>query len=110
MVVSKMYPRGIQLRNRRSVSNVALMSEVLWASSKISEHNLKISENSPHIWFFKFLTLAWVSCSAEKSNTSSDKSLRMTMLFSHNDKFVFDDSTSSEMNVGQLCGHSCFRI
>ena len=63
--VSKMYPRGIQLRNLSRVSRVALMSDVFCASSRISEHNLKISENSPHIWFFRFLTLAWVICSAE---------------------------------------------
>ena len=34
----------------------------------------------------------------------------MTMLFSHRAKFVLQDSTSSGMNVGQLCGHSCFKI
>lgn len=34
----------------------------------------------------------------------------MTMLFSQRAKFVLHDSTSSGMNVGQLCGHSCFKI
>ena len=32
------------------------------------------------------------------------------MLFSQRERFVFDDSTSSGMKVGQLCGHSCFKI
>jgi len=32
------------------------------------------------------------------------------MLFSHRARFVLQDSTSSGMNVGQLCGHSCFKI
>ena len=32
------------------------------------------------------------------------------MLFSHRERFVLQDSTSSGMNVGQLCGHSCFKI
>ena len=32
------------------------------------------------------------------------------MLFSQRAKFVLHDSTSSGMKVGQLCGHSCFKI
>jgi hypothetical protein len=32
------------------------------------------------------------------------------MLFSQRARFVLQDSTSSGMNVGQLCGHSCFKI
>ena len=110
MVVSKMYPSGIQFKNRSKVSRVAFINEVFCASSRISEHNLKISENSPHIWFFKFFVLACVICSAEKSKISSERSLRITMLFSHNERFDFDDSTSSGMNVGQLWGHSCLSI
>ena len=31
-------------------------------------------------------------------------------MFSQSDRLVFEDSTSSGMNAGQLCGHSCFRI
>ena len=32
------------------------------------------------------------------------------MLFSHREQFVLKDSMSSGVNVGQLCGHSCFKI
>ena len=38
-----------------------------------------------------------IICSAEKSKISSDSNLRMTMLFSHRVRLVFDDSTSSGM-------------
>ena len=48
--------------------------------------------------------------SLEKSNTSSDSSFRICMLFSQMTSPVFDASTSSGMNPAQLCGHSCFRI
>jgi len=46
ILVSKIYPRGIQFKNRSSVSRVALISEVFWASSRTSQHSLKISLNS----------------------------------------------------------------
>jgi len=32
------------------------------------------------------------------------------MLFSHREQFVLKDSISSGVNIGQLCGHSCFKI
>ncbi len=48
--------------------------------------------------------------SAEKSKISSDNNLKITMLFSHKGSEVLDDATISVMNVGQLCGHSCFKI
>jgi hypothetical protein len=32
------------------------------------------------------------------------------MLFSQMGSEVFDDATISEIKLGQLCGHSCFRI
>lgn len=34
----------------------------------------------------------------------------MSMLFSQRVSFVFEALTMSEMNDGQLCGHSCFTI
>jgi len=49
IVVSKMYPSGIQFKNRRRVSKVALINDDFCASSRTSEQSLKISENSPHI-------------------------------------------------------------
>lgn len=49
IVVSKMYPSGIQFKNLRRVSKVAFINDDFWASSKTSEQSLKISENSPHI-------------------------------------------------------------
>lgn len=110
IVVSKMYPSGIQFKNRRRVSRVALISDDFLASSRTSEQSLKISENSPHIWFLRFLIFVCVICSAEKSNISSERSFKITMLFSHSERLVLDDSTSSVIKVGQLCGHSCLRI
>ena len=110
IVVSNIYPRGIQFKNRRRVSRVALISEVFCASSRTSEQSLKISENSPHIWFLRFFILVCVICSAEKSKISSDRSFMMTMLFSHSERLVLEDSTSSVMKFGQLWGHSCLRI
>ena len=50
-----------------------------------------------------------VMASLLKSNTSSLKSFRMFMLFSHNTSLVLLAPTRSLMKVGQLCGHSCFK-
>jgi hypothetical protein len=44
--VSKMYPRGIQLRNRSIASSVALIRLGLSAFSSTSTDRLKTSENS----------------------------------------------------------------
>lgn len=78
------------------------MSVCFCAFSRTSEHNRKISANSPHMEFFSSFVFAMVICSAEKSNISSDKSRRMTMLFSHSGMLVLDEVTISGMNVGQL--------
>lgn len=69
-----------------------------------------MEENSLHMVLFRFFALADVIWSWEKSNTSSDRSRRITMLFSHIDRLVRHEETISLMKVGQLCGHSCFRI
>ena len=108
--VSKIKPSGIQFKNRSIVSSVALISEGFVAFSSTSVHNWNTSPNSPQNWFFRFRALAWVICSAEKSNTSSDKRRRMAILFSQIDKEPRDDDTISGMKFGQLCGHSCLRI
>lgn len=105
-----MYPSGIQFKNRRRVSKVALINDDFIPSAKTSEQSLKISENSPHIWFLRFLIFVCVICSAEKSKISSESSFKIIILFSQSDRLVLDDSTSSVMKLGQLCGHSCFRI
>ena len=110
MDVSKMKPNGIQLRKRRRVSRVFRIRDALWAFCRTSKHNWKMSLNSPHNEFFRFLIFSWVMDSAEKSKISSDNILKITMLFSHKDREVLDDATISVMNVGQLCGHSCFKI
>ena len=48
-LVSKIYPSGIQFRNRNSVSKVTLMRLCFWAFCKISSQSWKMLENSPHI-------------------------------------------------------------
>ena len=108
--VSKMYPRGIQFKNRNNVSSVALIRLGLLALSKISLQSLKISENSLHIVCLSVFVFACVICSAEKSKISSERSLRMIMLFSHSVRLVREDATISGMNDGQSLGHACFRI
>jgi hypothetical protein len=108
--VSKIYPRGIQYRNLNNVSRVALIKLGLFAFSSTSLHKLKISPNSAHILCFNALVFACVICSAEKSKISSDKSLRMTMLFSQRDRDVREEATISGMKDGQSLGHACFRI
>ena len=67
----------------------------------------KISEKSALKLSLSFFALALVISSREKSKTSSERSFKMIMLFSHSVSFVFDALTMSEMNDGQLCGHSC---
>jgi hypothetical protein len=108
--VSKIYPRGIQYRNLNNVSRVALIKLGLFAFSSTSLHKLKISPNSAHMLCFNALVLACVICSAEKSKISSDRSLRMTMLFSQRDRDVREEATISGMKDGQSLGHACFRI
>jgi hypothetical protein len=49
------------------------MSDDLLASFKTSQQSLKISENSPEIWFFRFFVFVCVICSAEKSKISSER-------------------------------------
>lgn len=51
----------------------------------------------------------WVRCPIEKSNTSSDSSLRMIMLFSQRVSLVLLAPTRSGMKLGHLLGHSCFK-
>lgn len=63
--VSKMYPSGIQLQKRSSVSNVAFTKLAWFADVRISWHSWKICENSLHMVVFRFLVLAEVICSAE---------------------------------------------
>lgn len=108
--VSKIYPRGIQFKNRRSVSNVALTRLGWFAVLRTSEHSWKIDENSCVMDVFRFLALTDVIWSWEKSNTSSDNSRRIAMLFSQIERLVWHDETISLIKVGQLCGHSCFNI
>jgi hypothetical protein len=108
--VSKIYPSGIQFRNRSRVSNVALIKLGLFAFSRTSLQSVKMSENSLHIVCFRALVLAWVICSAEKSKISSDRSLRIIILFSHNERFVREEATISGMKEGQSFGHACLRI
>ena len=108
--VSKIYPSGIQFKKRKSVSNVALIKLGLFAFSSTSLHRLNISENSLHIVCFRALVFAWVICSAEKSKISSDRSLRMIMLFSHRERLVREEATISGMKEGQSFGHACLRI
>jgi len=50
------------------------------------------------------LVFCVVICSAENSKISSERSLRMTMLFSQMVRLACDDVTISGMKVGQLCG------
>ena len=51
--VSKMYPRGIQLRKRRRVSNVTPTSGGFCELSNTNSHNWNTSENWEHIVSFK---------------------------------------------------------
>jgi hypothetical protein len=55
--VSKIYPRGIQFKNLRSVSSVALTRLGWFAVVSTSEHNWNIDENSWVIVVFRFLAL-----------------------------------------------------
>ena len=80
--VAKMYPRGIQLRKRKSVSKVAFIRLGWLAVLRISEHKLYMAVNSSHMLCFSCLVLAEVIWSAEKSKTSSDSKRRIAMLFS----------------------------
>jgi hypothetical protein len=100
--VSKIYPRGIQLKKRRSVSRVALIKLAWVALFKTSLQSWKMDENSAHIVVFKFFVLAEVIWSAEKSKTSSDSNRKIDMLFSQIDKLVWQEEMISLMKVGQL--------
>lgn len=99
--VSKIYPSGIQFKNRSNVSRVARIRLGCSAIWRTSEQSWKIDENSAHIVVFRFLVFVWVICSAEKSNTSSESNRRITMLFSQIDKFVRHELMISEMKSGQ---------
>lgn len=66
--------------------------------------------NCEHMVSFRCLALVWVIWPVEKSNTSSDSNLRMTMLFWHIDSLVLLAPTMSGMNDCQFLGHSLFRI
>lgn len=101
MFVSKMYPRGIQLRKRNKVSRVALTKLGLSAICKTSEHSWNMEENSAHMLFLRSRVFFCVICSAEKSKTSSDSSRRITMLFSQMDRFVRHELTISSIKAGQ---------
>ena len=97
-----MYPSGIQLKNRRRVSRVALIRLVWVALFKTSLQSWKMEENSAHMTVFKFLVFADVIWSAEKSKTSSDSSRRIAILFSHIDRLVWHADMISLIKVGQL--------
>jgi hypothetical protein len=58
--VSKMYPNGIQFKNRNSVSKVALIKLGWFAVLSTSEQSWKIDENSDVIVVFRFLALVEV--------------------------------------------------
>src|SRR5215469_13570989 len=66
--------------------------------------------NSSHMLCLSSFALVDVIWSAEKSNTSSDSSRKIAMLFSQIGKLLWHDETISLMKVGQLCGHSCLRM
>lgn len=100
--VSKIYPSGIQLKNLRRVSRVALIKLAWVALFRTSLQSWNIEENSAHITVFRFLVFAEVIWSAEKSKTSSESSRRMAMLFSQIDKLVWQEEMISLMKVGQL--------
>jgi hypothetical protein len=109
-LVSKMYPNGIQFKNRSSVCSVALIRLGFCAFSSTSVQSVKISWNSEHMDCLSALVFACVIDSAEKSNTSSDKRRRMIMLFSQSEREVREDETISGMNSGQSLGQDCLRI
>lgn len=100
--VSKIYPRGIQLKNRSKVSKVDLIRLAWVALFKTSLQSWKMEENSAHIVVFKFFVFVDVIWSAEKSNTSSDSNRNMDILFSQMDKLVWQEEMISFMKVGQL--------
>lgn len=66
----------------------------------------KIWENSEHMESFRCLALICVMLPDEKSNTSSERSLRMAMLFWHKLSLVLLAPTISGMKEGQCLGHS----
>ena len=79
-----------------------------------------MSEKSALNDSLSFFALALVISSREKSKTSSERSLRMIMLFSHKVSFVLLAFTMSEMNDGldaeeqgvrgAVCGCSCLLL
>ena len=116
--------------------NVQTSSVDLVELPMMNSHSWKMSEKSLLNDSLSFLALAEVISSREKSNTSSERSLRIcaramqagpsgrgvglgweagpqgvlavhtAMLFSQSDSLVLLAATMSEMNVGQACGHS----
>jgi hypothetical protein len=108
--VSNRYCKGIHSTNLSRVSSVALRSETFCASRRISRHRVNMSVSSDDNCPFRVFVLDWVICSAENAKTSSESNLRMSILFSHSERFARDELTSSGINPGQFCGHSCFNI
>mmetsp|Transcript_21856 Transcript_21856/g.70587 ORF Transcript_21856/g.70587 Transcript_21856/m.70587 type:complete len:202 (+) Transcript_21856:3486-4091(+) len=108
--VSKMYPKGIQLRNLSSVWKVQMSSDCLFELAIMYSHSWKMREKSALKDSFSFFAFIEVISSREKSNTSSESNLRMAMLFSQRVSSALEALTISEMNDGQLCGHSCLTI
>ena len=66
-----MKPRGTQFKNLRRVSKVANTSSFFVEVVRTRTQRWKMSENSPHIWFFRSLAFSETICSAEKSKISS---------------------------------------
>ena len=56
-LVSKMKPRGIQLRNRSRVSSVAFTSGAELAVVRTSLQSWNMAENSAHMVVFRFFAL-----------------------------------------------------
>lgn len=127
--VSKIYPRGTQLKNLSKVSNVeptnAALAELSWNGPTVKQahkssyyviltmtnwQSWKICENSEHMESFRCLALICVMFPEEKSNTSSESNFRMAMLFWHKLSLVLLAPTMSEMNDGQCLGHSRSRM
>merc|ERR1719186_1510630 len=108
-LVSNMYPRGIQLGTSTMCPG--------WLPPKrhcycypAHTGTRKTSLNCEHIESFKCLALVCVICPEEKSNTSSESSLRMTMLFWQRLSLVLLAPIISGMKDSQFLGHSLFKI
>lgn len=107
-LVSKIYPRGIQFKNLSSVSNVTATNGTFCELSITNWQSWNICENSLHIVSFKCFAFVWVICPLEKSNTSSDKSFKIAILFWQRLSLVLLAPTISLMKDSQFFGHSRF--